>query len=662
MDADTEAPPSLAECRAAARAIRRAECARDVLGLLRPRGVSPLLRATPPLTLQIYAGKLGGRLIWCHPGAVALIDEPLATRPPIPAARRVRVQRVLHRHWDVFAFGAPPAVGLLVSALFALALLAGAPLGWPLVIAALAPCTAALVWVVVHLTLSVLAAGLSIVRMLENRQASPEVRTLDLYRQENWSLPLLHVDDEAEVSEVLEAARERAWALTHASGCRRPGSEQRSHGSRRAESDEDSYPLLCIERGITTRGAREAARIASGVTRHDDALPGILLLHRPGRSAPPKPPVNAFDGASFVLGGAALCLSIIAFFLAAAEKSSCALDACAGRPVNYLDALTWLAYRLIWQNPDGIAPATMFGRYLGFFVPLLGVILGAVIAMALVQYTRTGREQVKAHMETVGAMSKKKTTVLILVAATVERDAVTQHIVARNGGEGTKIIDGGVQSVMDLGVVSSCNVLLAQSEQGTVDPGAMMLVAAELVTRLRPDYLILTGICFGLRPKEQRLTDVLVATQVECMDWQKTVEDEDGNIRIITRGDRVAASSILRDRARLTRDGWKQSTVHFGLVLSLNTLVNSRRRTEELRRFKADAIGGEMEAAGVYAVGAREMTDWIVIKAISDWGSGKTDRNQKPAANAAAGFVAQMIGSGYLDKPPGELRRVAVSS
>jgi hypothetical protein len=53
------------------------------------------------------------------------------------------------------------------------------------------------------------------------------------------------------------------------------------------------------------------------------------------------------------------------------------------------------------------------------------------------------------------------------------------------------------------------------------------------------------------------------------------------------------------------------------------------------------------------------MTDWIVIKAISDWGFGKakTNRNQKPPPATAAGFVAQMIDSGYLDMPPGELRR-----
>jgi nucleoside phosphorylase len=158
------------------------------------------------------------------------------------------------------------------------------------------------------------------------------------------------------------------------------------------------------------------------------------------------------------------------------------------------------------------------------------------------------------------------------------------------------------------------------------------------------------------------MADILVASQVKCMDWQKTVENTVGDMRVITRGDRVAPSVILRDRARLARDNWEQSKVHFGLVLSLNTLVDSKRRTEELRELEPDAIGGEMEAAGVYAVGAREMTDWIVIKAISDWGFSKTSRYQKRAANAAAGFVAQMIDSGYLNTPPSELRRLVARS
>nr|MDT0664567.1 hypothetical protein [Micromonospora sp. DSM 115978] len=180
-------------------------------------------------------------------------------------------------------------------------------------------------------------------------------------------------------------------------------------------------------------------------------------------------------------------------------------------------------------------------------------------------------------------------------------------------------------------------------EQGTVDPGGMTLAAADFVRQVQPDYVILTGICFGLRPGEQRESDVIVATQVECLDWHKATDDDDGTVRLTTRGDRVATSVVLRDRARLVDDEWTRSKVHFGPILSLNTLVNSQRRTEELRAFKPDAIGGEMEAAGVYAVGARAMTDWIVVKAISDWGFDKTKTHQEPAADAAAEFVAELV-------------------
>ncbi|MEX5637673.1 hypothetical protein [Parafrankia sp. FMc2] len=255
-----------------------------------------------------------------------------------------------------------------------------------------------------------------------------------------------------------------------------------------------------------------------------------------------------------------------------------------------------------------------------------------------------------------------KSTVLILVAATVERRAVMRQVGARNGGPAARLIDGGLQSVRDLGVLSSCRVLLAQTEQGTVDPGGMTLAAADIVRQVRPDYVILTGICFGLRPGEQSETDLVVATQVECLDWHKEVESEDGTLQLITRGDRVATSVILRDRARLVEDNWTRSKVHFGPVLSLNTLLNSRQRTAELRAFKPDAVGGEMEAAGVYAVGARAMTDWIVVKSISDWGYDKTNNHQETAADAAAEFVAELIDSGYLDTPPHELRRPVASS
>lgn len=49
-----------------------------------------------------------------------------------------------------------------------------------------------------------------------------------------------------------------------------------------------------------------------------------------------------------------------------------------------------------------------------------------------------------------------------------------------------------------------------------------------------------------------------------------------------------------------------------------------------------DAIGGEMEGAGVAAAADRKKCKWILIKAICDWGDGTKAKNHQEFAAAAA--------------------------
>ena len=76
-----------------------------------------------------------------------------------------------------------------------------------------------------------------------------------------------------------------------------------------------------------------------------------------------------------------------------------------------------------------------------------------------------------------------------------------------------------------------------------------------------------------------------------------------------------------------------------GLLLSGEKLVNDPDFLDELLDLEPEAIGGEMEAAGVYSAAQHELTHWIVVKAICDWGMGKGDAHQEVAARNAADFV-----------------------
>jgi nucleoside phosphorylase len=85
---------------------------------------------------------------------------------------------------------------------------------------------------------------------------------------------------------------------------------------------------------------------------------------------------------------------------------------------------------------------------------------------------------------------------------------------------------------------------------------------------------------------------------------------------------------------------WAGPQRHFGLVLSGEKLVNDPEFLKQLRKLEPDAIGGEMEGAGLYVAASEKKVDWILVKAICDWADGsKDDSAQVLAANNAANFV-----------------------
>jgi len=134
----------------------------------------------------------------------------------------------------------------------------------------------------------------------------------------------------------------------------------------------------------------------------------------------------------------------------------------------------------------------------------------------------------------------------------------------------------------------------------------------------------------------------VVATQVRAVEHRKVTTRADGSEYEITRGPRPEASSDLLSHAHVL--GRRRTPrVHFGPMLSLNTLVNSPTERARLRALDEEAEAGEMEATGLYAAAAQAKRDWIIVKGISDWGVGKTDEQQGPAARHAADFVVELI-------------------
>lgn len=246
-------------------------------------------------------------------------------------------------------------------------------------------------------------------------------------------------------------------------------------------------------------------------------------------------------------------------------------------------------------------------------------------------------------------MSTPLADLLLVTVTDSETDAVRDLLAERYGTAlRTEVVSQ--RPYYNLGVLGGARVWLVRSEMGAVSGSGSLLTIDTAIRNLGPAAVMMVGIAFGLRPDEQRIGDVLVARQLMFYDLQRVGTGSDGNALVRPRGERIAPSAALLARCRAGRDTWGQASVHTGLILSGEKLVDQLDFREQLRQIEPEAIGGEMEGAGLYAAAQNHKVDWILVKAISDWADGKKREGkaeqQSLAARNAAAFMFHVIGQG----------------
>lgn len=236
--------------------------------------------------------------------------------------------------------------------------------------------------------------------------------------------------------------------------------------------------------------------------------------------------------------------------------------------------------------------------------------------------------------------------ILIVTVTKVEAQAVLNTF-SETAGKTWKRQPIGNKTYYELGVHGGVQVSMVQSEMGTATPGGALITVHNAIKDLHPQAVIMSGIAFGLRPDKQKLGDILVSRQIQHYEPQK-IDFQKGKI---PRGDRSMTSERLLDRFRSGDLDWQGANIHFGLVLSGEKLVNDPDFRDWLLQTEPEAIGGEMEATGLYTAARDSKTDWILVKAICDWADGnKNDGAQSLAAQNAAQFVLHVVNQGGWDK------------
>jgi len=196
----------------------------------------------------------------------------------------------------------------------------------------------------------------------------------------------------------------------------------------------------------------------------------------------------------------------------------------------------------------------------------------------------------------------------------------------------------------NVGTLKGTTVYHVISEMGSGGAGGMQQTVDKAIRSLDPGAVIAVGIAFGVDESEQAIGDILVSKQLRLYELQRIGKQS----KIVLRGARPDAAPRLVNHFRGFADTkWEGASVTPGVILTGEKLVDYVDYRKQLQTFESEAIGGEMEGAGLYVSGYDHKVDWIVVKAICDFADGnkgaeKTDR-QKLAAKNAAEFVVESL-------------------
>jgi nucleoside phosphorylase len=196
-----------------------------------------------------------------------------------------------------------------------------------------------------------------------------------------------------------------------------------------------------------------------------------------------------------------------------------------------------------------------------------------------------------------------------------------------------------------LGMFGKYRSIVTKCEMGAVGSGSTVLAAEQALRLWEPRAAIMVGIAFGADRMKQRMGDLLVAQQLSVYEIARV-----GAHATIYRGPRPESDPTLRNRFknpqnwRFERPDGSRCDIHYGQVLTGEKLMDNPEEKAELLAVAPEAIGGEMEGAGLWSAAERLKVPWILVKAICDWGDGtKIGKHQPLAAAAAADLVHHIL-------------------
>lgn len=181
-----------------------------------------------------------------------------------------------------------------------------------------------------------------------------------------------------------------------------------------------------------------------------------------------------------------------------------------------------------------------------------------------------------------------------------------------------------------IGMFGAYNVIHVQSDMGAMNRDAVMTTVDSAIKMWNPRGIIMVGVAWGMNREEQKIGDVLISKKIL---QYETAKISKGNT--IPRGTDSEAGGILTNRFKSCMD-WKYilengelARKYIGTVLSGEKLLDDKEYRDKLHDSFPEAIGGEMEGAGLASVAmSNNLYEWIIVKGICDWGYDKQNKNK----------------------------------
>lgn len=239
---------------------------------------------------------------------------------------------------------------------------------------------------------------------------------------------------------------------------------------------------------------------------------------------------------------------------------------------------------------------------------------------------------------------QQKIDVVIMTATEIELYSVGKKLDPYPGRKKVLRVNHENGETYFLGNFGEFITAVTKCEMGSGGEGGSQSAVERALSAWNPKAIIMIGIAFGRDSNKQKIADVLVSSAIICYELQR-VGEEKTHRGLIVPSDRTLRS--LFGHAidwHFNRPDNSPSKKILGQILSGEKLVDNLAFKTELFNRYPDAVGGEMEGAGLYTASQNQGTAWILVKSICDWGDGtKSKKYQGLAAAAATSLVHHVL-------------------